>query len=134
MYAVGIQYNRRGAVGARLAHNQKDGRSKLLDDKMLERAPPFIKIIIKILIIFCIKQDANTCPNCHPFLVLSPISGPCLDHRGSLLDAQGTRDGRRWKIMATGLDVRISQCHSTQYHSTRLQTRRQTRRQSFLSL
>ena len=55
MYAVGIQYNRRGAAEARLAHNQKDGRSKLLDDKMLERAPPFIKIIIKILIIFCIK-------------------------------------------------------------------------------
>ena len=77
MYAVGIQYNRRGAVGARLAHNQKDGRSKLLDDKMLERAPPFIKIIIKILIIFCIKFDVNTCPNCHPFLVLSLISRPC---------------------------------------------------------
>jgi hypothetical protein len=56
MYAVVIQYNRRGAAEARLAHNQKDGRSKLLDDKLLERAnPPFIKIIIKILIIFSIK-------------------------------------------------------------------------------
>ena len=56
MYAVDIQYNRRGAAGARLAHNQKDGRSKLLDDIVLERThPPFIKIIIKILIIFCIK-------------------------------------------------------------------------------
>ena len=32
MYAVVIQYNRRGAAEARLAHNQKDGRSKLLDD------------------------------------------------------------------------------------------------------
>ena len=74
MYAVDIQYNRRGAVGARLAHNQKDGRSKLLDDKMLERAPPFIKIIIKILIIFVSNRTSTRAQIvthlsfCHSFL------------------------------------------------------------------